>query len=228
MGSSVLVIGAALTYASGADRIDADSLSFPSLRVMAAPVQIVTGQSISSSALTQHLLRIGYSQAAAADVPGTFARADESLALFPRLPEFPSIAIHWSGDTVSSITGVEGEQLHHAEIEPETVMTFEPDGWTQTLQRDTESVSHGWAEPWSADHLTDPRRLPWTIRAPSSFGAPRDRAATTAATRLDRLWCSRGEAITGARQRRNAGTTGAGFPVARRPVVDHVPTSTSA
>ena len=138
VGSSVLVVGAALTYASGAERVDVDSLSFPALRVMAAPIQVATGQSTSPSALTQHLLRIGYSQAAAAGVPGTFARADESLALFPRLPEFPSIAIHWSGDTVSSITGVGGEQLDYAEIEPETVMTFEPDGWTQTLQRDTD------------------------------------------------------------------------------------------
>lgn len=136
IASTGMSIAVAVVYARGVERVEFDALSYPGLRVMARPTHVAVGHAISQAAVAEHLVLIGYSKTLVLDDPGTFTVSNAELAVSPRYHEFPAVTVRWDGTVVTSILDRAGAPLNEVELEPETIMAFEPDGWTTMLHNE--------------------------------------------------------------------------------------------
>jgi penicillin-binding protein 1B len=133
--SSGAVVVVANVYSAGAHRVDSDALSYPALRVLARPLSISVGQAISQTAIVDHLLRIGYTPAPTTGTPATYVLAGDHLSVTNRYPEFKDVTIQWKADAIAMIVGTTDRRARNdADLEPEELLTFEPDGSTGMLQ----------------------------------------------------------------------------------------------
>ena len=127
-------LAVARIYRRGVEQLQANpSIAERDLRVLTRPLQLTVGQQFDQARLVDHLERLGYYRAAAAE-PGCYDISDDALIIRGRYPELPDVVVRWNGAEIVSLMSPLGEPIAAAAVEPETIATYMNDA-TGSLSR---------------------------------------------------------------------------------------------
>ena len=150
LAATAAQIAVAMVYSAGAARVRAlAALEHPYIRVLARPLRLERGQVFPRARLIDHLRAIGYYEGCRA-APGCYVTEDQanSLTVWARYPELPSLSLHWTGDRVESIDTAGGSPLAEARLEPQTLLTLaEPEAMQNRTNHEPIPVSAIYGTP---------------------------------------------------------------------------------
>jgi membrane peptidoglycan carboxypeptidase len=117
-------LAVARVYSRGMAQLRSNpSIAERDLRVLTRPMQLTVGQHFDQARLVDHLERLGYYRASAAE-PGCYEITDDGLIIRARYPELADVMVRWNGAEIASLSSLSGQPMSDAAVEPDTIATY--------------------------------------------------------------------------------------------------------